>query len=321
METEINLEALEKNIQESLGEPDDSNVEETEEVAEEATGEENEEASDEVEEAFDLDEALNSDQPIALANKLTEEQAREEAAKRGWKEDGEDRFGHKISAIEFLERAPLFKKISLMRGDIDELNKKTAHLVEQSKQIAQKSLEDKKKLNEELKAAKEKLLSAEYLDMDDVAELKKIDSQLEETTVEDPKLSESDQKLADDYNVAKAKFASDNDWYESDYKMTKMADDVGFAYANNYHQVHGTVPPPEELFKHVKDEVSKAFPSAEKKPKQTRVASNAKRTVVSQIKSKKTLQDLPEEQRAIAREVIESIPNMTEEDYLKTYGF
>ena len=84
MEAEIDLEALEKNIQATLGEPDDNNVEETEEVAEEATGEENEAAPDESEETFDLDEALNSDQPIALAGRLTEEQAREEAAKRGW---------------------------------------------------------------------------------------------------------------------------------------------------------------------------------------------------------------------------------------------
>lgn len=316
MEAEIDLEALEKNIQASLGEPDDSDIEETEEVAEETT--EGHGQEEEAEETFDLDEALNSDQPIALANRLTEEQAREEAAKRGWKEDGEDRFGHKISAIEFLERAPLFKKISLMRNDIEEQNRKIEELAEQSKKIAQKSLEDKKRLNEELKAAKEKLLSAEYLDSDDVAELKKIDNQLEATTVEEP---DQDNEIYQQYEEAKAKFIKENDWYRKDYEMTTRADEIGVTYAQEYAAKWGHVPPPEETFNHVMNAIKQEFPEQPKPIRQTRVATTQNRTVISKPKKTRTLQDLPEDQRAIAKEVIESIPDMTEEDYLKNYVF
>lgn len=317
MEAEIDLEALEKNIQATLGEPDDNNVEETEEVAEEATGEENEAAPDESEETFDLDEALNSDQPIALAGRLTEEQAREEAAKRGWKEDGEDRFGHKISAIEFLERAPLFKKISLMRGDIEEQNRKIEALAEQSKKIAQKSIEDKKRLNEELQAAKEKLLSSEYLDSDDVAELKKIDSQIEATAIDEPEQSD---EIYSQYEKAKENFVKENDWYRKDYEMTMRADEIGVTYAQEYAAKWGHVPPPEETFNHVINTIKKEYPDQPKPRRQTRVASTQNRTVVSKPKKSKTLSDLPEEQRSIAREVMEAA-GLSEEEYLKTYEF
>jgi len=312
----IDLEALEQNIQQSLGEPDDSNLEEAEEVVEETIQGDGQE--EEVEETFDLDEALNSDQPIALANKLTEDQAKEEAAKRGWKEDGEDKFGHKISAIEFLERAPLFKKISLMRGDIDEQNKKIQSLAEQSKQIVQKSLDDKKRLNNELQAAKDKLLNAEYLDSDDVAELKKIDSQIESNVTEE---DDQDEQLADDYTEAKADFVKKNTWYRKDYEMTTRADEIGVTYVTEYQARYGHLPPPEETFNHVLNGIKQEFPEQEKPRRQTRVASTQNRTVVSKQKKSKTLQDLPEDQRAVAREVIESIPDMTEEDYLKAYIF
>ena len=70
-------------------------------------------------------------EPISLEGKITEEEAREKAIERGWREDGQDKFGHQISAIEFLERAPLFHKMNLMRGDIDEIKQQNKKLIEQ----------------------------------------------------------------------------------------------------------------------------------------------------------------------------------------------
>ena len=176
-EEEFDTETLEKNLQAVI---ESEQEEETPEVEAESKSEEAAEIED-----FDLDELLNSEQPIALAGVLTDDQAREEAEKRGWTEEGTDRFGHKVSAIEFLERAPFFKKINRMREDIDKQNEKIHSLAEQSKKIAQKSIEEKKRLNDQLKAAKEKLLNAEYLDADDVNKLKDIDRQIDETTVEE----------------------------------------------------------------------------------------------------------------------------------------
>ena len=127
-------------------------------------------------------------------------------------------------------------------------------------------------------------------------------------------------QIVEYYEAAKARFISENSWYEDDYKMTKRAGEIGAEYAKEYHDKYGHLPPPEETFNHMRESIKKEFP--EQKPKrQTRVASTQNRTVATKPKKTKTLQDLPEDQRAIAKEVIESIPDMTEEDYLKNYVF
>ena len=300
-EEEFDLDALEESIQSTMGEPE----------------EEVEETTEELEEEINFDELMNSDQPIALAGLVTEEQASEEAAKRGWREDGEDRFGHKISAIEFLERAPMFNKIGLLKGDVDTLKKQQQTLLEQNKQIAQKAIDDKKKLNDDLKAAKDKLLSQEYLDSDDVDKLKNIDKRIDDTSVVET--VDNGEQLAADYEVAKAKFVSENDWYRKDYAMTNMADDIGTNYVKDYHAKHGSLPPPDETFSYVIEEVKKAYPE-EKPQRTTRVASTRNRTVSTKVSNKKTLDDIPEESRALAREVMEAT-GLSEDEYLKTYQF
>ena len=307
-EQTIDLDALQKNIDESQNEEVDENLDADQEVITE---------DDLVNEPeFNLDEALDSFAPISLDGKITHEEAEEKAAERGWRKEGKDKFGHQISAIEFLERTPLFHKMDLMRGDIEKQNNQIKKLAEQSKKIAQKSIEDKAKLVAELKESKEKLMSSELLDSDDIKELKSIDKQIEDnSTVE---AADGDQDVINAYDDAKDNFVKGNEWYNSNRAMTTLADTLGKEYAEDYYKENKTLPDPQDLFNYVLDEVKKDFPDMGKPKRQTRVASNRNRTVANNKAPKKTLSDLPEDQQAIARLVMESA-ELSEEEYLKSY--
>jgi len=264
---------------------------------------------------FDLDEALDSFAPVSLEGKITPEEAEEKAAERGWRKDGKDKFGHQISAIEFLERTPLFHKMDLMRGDIESQNKQIKKLTEQSKKIAKKSIEDKARLVEEFKAEKEKLLTSELMDSDDISKLKILDKQIEENTVVDT----SDDEIISNYESVKDDFIKDNDWYNSNRPMTALADVLGKEFAEDYYKKHNTLPDPVDLFTRVVEEVKKDFPDMGKEKRQTRVNNSRNRTVANKpVNNKKTISDLPEDQQAVARLVMESA-DLSEEEYMKSY--
>lgn len=303
---DFDLDALQAQIDESL----------LDEAEEEAEVEINAE-SEEQEEAFDIDAALDSDEPIDLAGRLSEEDAETKATERGWTKTGVDKYGHRISALEFLERAPFFKKIDLMKNDYKRINEQLDKVLEQNQKIAKKSIEDKKKMMDDFKAEKEKLLSGEYLDTDDVARVRQIDKELESAS--EPAEPDED-PIVESYSREKDTFQQENDWYGKNRAMTALADKVGTEYATSYNKEHGHLPDPKDLFKFVIDEVKKDFPD---KPRSvTKVATTQTRTVTNQNKSKKrSLADLPEDMRAIAKEVLASCPEMTEEEYLKTYKF
>ena len=313
-DNDIDIEALEEHIQASIADDEPEAVEAAE--ADTTTDEVVEKADEPV---FNLDEALNSDTPVALANHLTDDQAKEEASKRGWNEDGADRFGHKISAIEFLERTPLFNKINLMRGDIDAQNKRIEKLAEQSKKIAQSKIESDKQHREALKAQKEELMNKEFLDSDDILEVRKLDKQIETA----PVVAENtqDEQIVNDYESAKEVFKSENEWYGANRAMTALADKEGVEFAQSYYKEHGELPAPEVTFNYVLDEVKKDFPDMGKVQRQTRVANTRNRTVTTTHRKTKTLADLPDDMaRSVAKEVMESA-GISEEDYLSTYEF
>jgi hypothetical protein len=324
-EDEIDIDALQKHIEENVLN-DEPETEQTVDAAEAETEKSTEDVIEEEVEAeepeFDLDQALDSSEPIDLEGKLTEEEAREKAIARGWREDGVDKYGHKISAIEFLERAPFFKKIDLMRGDIDNQREQIKKLIEANEKVVKKTMEEREQHASELKAAKEKLLENEILDKDDINQLREIDKQLEEhTEVETTDgLTAEEQKIVNNYNETKDRFQKDNEWYGDNRPMTALADQIGTKYVNDYQEEHGQLPDPNELFEYVIEEVKKDFPDMGKPQRQTRVATNTRRTVTTNRPQKKTIDDLPEEQRAVAREVME-MAGLSEEEYLKTYQF
>jgi hypothetical protein len=298
----IDVEELEKHINESL---EDENLEADVDVEEEQTD-------------FDIDEALNSAEPIDLTGKISDEDAEAKATERGWSKDGVDKYGHRISAIEFLERTPFFKKMDLMRGDIDRVNKQVEKLAKQNQQIAQKSIEDKKKLVEGFKAEKARILSGDYIDESGINDLKAIDEKIDAIDVEEA--PNADKQIAEDYDIAKKEFKKANEWYETNRAMTIVADKVGTEWAIDYLNKYGEIPPPEETFNYALEEVKKEFPDLGKPKRPTRVNSPAGRTTTPTSKKKVSLSDIPEDARAIALEVMEAT-GQSEEDYLSTYKF
>lgn len=312
MSAEIDTEALEaaaiKALEDNIEDPD----------SEEEVGQREDVDEGEQEEEFDIDAALEGTEPVDLEGRITEDDAKERAIKRGWNENGQDKYGNRITAIEFLERTPFFKKMERMHSDIEAQDKKIRQLAEQSKLIAQKAVDDKTKLVAELKEAKENLLNNEILDQDNIAELKQIDKQIEENQVVEESEPEKNE-LAIEYEEKKEAFIQKNDWYEKDEALAAYADKKGIEYVTKYNEKHGTVPPPDELFKYLEDKIEKEYPTKTPK-KSTRVAARNTRTVTSRQTNKKTLNDLPEEMRPVARMVMESA-GLSEEEYLKTYEF
>jgi len=277
-------------------------------------GEEQSEEDIEAEDDFDVDSALDGFEPISLEGKISDDEAREKAIERGWREDGVDKYGHRISAIEFLERAPFFRKFELMRNDIDAVKKQNEKLAEQSKQIAKKAIEDQKKLVEGFKAEKERLLAEDVLDKEDITKLKDLDDKINSTPVEE--YEEQDDEIVERYTQAKEEWASDHEWYGKNRAMTVLADKVGVEFAQSYMEKHGVLPEPEVTFKHVMEEVKKDFP--DDKPV-SRVASRQNRTVANrQIQKKKSITELPEDMQPVAKMVMQST-GMSEEEYMNTY--
>ena len=304
-EDKIDLEALQESI-------DDSQVDDNIDVDQETDNQDDEQQIDD----FNLDNALDSFEPIELDGKITDDEATAKAKERGWNENGKDKYGHSVSAIEFLERTPLFHKMDLMRGDITEQNNKINKLLEQNKLIAKKSIDHEAKLVADFKKEKEQLLNQEILDSDDITNLKDIDKKIESHTVVEKTVDQGD--IAERYEVAKTEFVNSNDWYQTDYAMTTLADNTGLEYAKGYYEKNGVMPEPEETFKVAMDAVKNKFPDMGKPQRQTRVASRTNRTVTSNRRPKKTINDLPEDQRAVARMVMEAA-DLTEDQYLKDY--
>jgi len=313
--SEVNLEEMEQNLQAIVneGEPAEETKEETKEETEVI--------------AFDLDAALDKADPFDLekeikAGRYTEEEAKDKATERGWNEGSGDKYGHKLSAIEFLERTPFFKKFDRMHEDQEHLKHQMNKLVEQNKKIAEKSLKDKAKMREDFKKEREELLNTDYLDGDAINRVKKLDKQIDEVEVqaEESEFSDEDRAMSNAYNEAKIEFKKNNEWYESDDKMTSLADEVGTSYASMYFEQNGKLPDPEYTFRYTLNEVRKVYPELDKPKRSTRVAQPSNRVVTNiSKKNKPSLKDLPEDQIALAKEVLEACPTMTEEDYLTTY--
>jgi len=268
-------------------------------------------------EKFDIDQALESHdgfEPFSLEGKITAEEAVEKATERGWTAEGKgDKYGHKISAMEFLERTPFYRKMNLMRGDIDDVKNQNKKLVENSKKIALKAVEDNKTLNAELKEARAKLLDTDLMDKDDINKLNDIDQRIAKT--------ETIEQVDDvsQYDEASKRFESENKWYNENRAMRALADQVGVDFAMDYKNKHGILPDPKDTFQHVLAEVEKDFPDMGKPAaRSNRVASTTNRTISNKAQAKKTLSDLPDDMQSVAKNVM-AAAGLSEEEYMKTY--
>ena len=321
--------ALEEHMAETL-EEERGETEETEEELEAKEEEQHEEETEEEVETFNLDAAINeatdSDQHLDLTDKLTDEQAAEEATKRGWRAEGKDRFGHKLTAVEFLERSPFVNTINKIRDEVKQTKEQLSKVLKQNEQIAKKSIADKKQMVEDFEKEKQELLNGEYLDEDQIKRVKEIDEGIkkagsvetdQQETEGDESLSENEQKIVNEYANERESFVKANDWYETDYQMTKKANEIYDNYIYTYSERHGYPPIAADAFNHVENQIKREFPD---KPKRTTRVSNTTRRVTTANKvEKKALKDYDEDIQNVAKEVMEAT-GMSETDYLKTYN-
>jgi hypothetical protein len=311
-EQELDIDALQAHLDGIINE-------EEQELESEVEIEQELESEAEVEAKFDIDAAINSGEHVSLTGKITQEEAEESAKSRGWNEDGSDKYGHKISAIEFLERASFFKKNDLLRGDVEKVKEQLGKVLEHNKQIAQKSIEKQKQMKAEFEAEKEKLLSSDFLDEDGIKRVRELDSNIADNTVTESPATDTDQ-IVNDYEAARDTFKADNEWYGSNRAMTALADKVGTEYAIEYEKTNGHLPKPEDFFEFVLNEVKTDFPDKQEPVRQTKVAGGNRVVTQTNKPKKKTVADLPEEMRSLAKEVMEAT-GLSEDEYLSTYKF
>jgi len=253
----------------------------------------------------------------------------QEAMDLGWRPDGKDRDGNTLSAEEYLARKPLFNKIHNLNEKLDDqsrtqdrLQKQIETLSEHNKKIAEAKIKEREAFLEQLKDAKEQALT----DLN-VAQVREIDTQIDQVREEistQPVFEGTE--ATPEVSPAAKKFVEENDWYETDMGLATVADDIGKRLVQE--KINAGVKPEDilqyetEILNKAADEVKALYPHKFEKPKarQPRVGSNRNRQPIAPVETKKTLNDLPEDQQAIAREVMEST-GQTEDQYLETYKF
>ena len=222
-----------------------------------------------------------------------------------------------------MARKPLFNKIHNLQDklsdkdrEIQEIRGKVDTIVEHNKKIAESSVAQKKELLERLKNAKEEALTD--LDPD---RIRAIDQQMDsvredinasETPDFEPKQPE--QTVSPDFEA----FAKENDWANDKESALYSAAEV---MARNYGAANqGREITDKELYDHIHKGIRELYPHkfVEKTTRPTKIGRNQHRTPIDPPKKGKSIEDLPEDQRSIAKEVMEAT-GMTIDEYFKTY--
>lgn len=242
-----------------------------------------------------------------------------EAKDHGWNPDGKDRDGNTLSADEFLARKPLFNKIHNLQDKLEdkdrqigEINKRVDTLVDHNKKIAESKVKERKDLLEQLAEAKDDAL--ESLDKERVRaidkEMENVRTEINEAVV--PDFEPVEQRVSPDF----ADFAKDNEWANDKESALYSAAEV---MAKNYGAANqGREITDKELYDHIHKGIRELYPHKFKETKQPKIGRNQQRTPIEQPKKGHSIDDLPEDQRSIANEVMEAT-GMTIDDYFKTY--
>ena len=274
--------------------------------------------ADAIEDEVEVEQEIEQEASQEVEQELTEEQVEEEASKRGWTAEGTDKFGYKLSAQEFLDRKPMFDTIGNLKKKTDTLEDKLNKLTEQNQKIAAKSIEKQQKLMTELEQAKKELLNQDYLDDEGVKNLKDIDEKITSVREDVTEASVSNGN-EDEWDDALLEFTSNNAWYGTNAGLTQAAE----VFAKRYTKENKNSTPKDYYGSISQSMMEKfgeqmMFPDKEAKVRKPNIGSNNNRQPLREVKKSKTLDDIPEDQRAIAREVMEST-GINEEEYLKTY--
>lgn len=298
----VNLEDIEANVKAALEEEFEPEVETDVET----------ETETETETEVEVEVETEIEEPEFTEKEL-------EAKDLGWNPEGQDRDGNTLSAEEFLARKPLFNKIKNQNQRLEEQNGKLTALEKQMEKLAKDNqsiaaakIKEREAFLEQLKQAKEVALDELKVD-----EVRHIDNQMEKVREELSKPAEEpakEQYVSPDYND----FVAENEWAKDE---TSAMYDSAERIAIRYKQVHPEATD-KELYGHIHKEIRDAYPHKfETKPvRRQGVGNNNQRQPIKPVVTKKTLSDLPEDQRAIAQEVMEST-GQTIDEYLEVYKF
>ena len=231
-----------------------------------------------------------------------------EAMAEGWQPDGKDKDGNSLSAQEYLARRPLFRRIKNLNEKIESLTNTVESLQEHNKISSERAIAERKRLIEELKAAKKEA----YNDMD-IDEAKRIDEKLEALTEEEPPAVEQPKYTKAQWDEKYQEFVDKNSWYKDNAGLAAAANDFGREFIQ-----HNPQASPDALYKHVEEKIKENFPdSFSTRRRSTAVSTNNTRTKPKAKTTKHTFNDIPEEHRQMARVIINS--GVPEEEYLKQY--
>jgi len=238
-----------------------------------------------------------------------------EAKDHGWNPEGKDRDGNTLSAEEYLARKPLFNKIGNQSKRIDDLSEQVGKLVEQNKQIASDKIKERETLMKQLSEAKETALT--NLDVDRVRAIDEQINTVRDELADTPQLANTQtvDKISPDY----AAFVAENEWANDTTSVMYAQSEI---MAQQYFKVHDGKATDKEVYDHIAKEMRDLYPHKFEKPavRQPKMGNNNRRQPLKPVTIKKTINDIPEDQRAIAQEVMEST-GQTVDEYLATYKF
>jgi len=230
----------------------------------------------------------------------------QQAVSMGWNPDGVDG-KRNISAEEFVERSSLFDRI---------------HKLEKQSKTNDKVIDALKKYNEtisdkEYERAIHSLKQQKFqaLEENDNVRVLELDDEIEKTRAEKPQPVQEEEQPAyspEEWQTGMQSFAKDNFWYGRRPEMSTFADQLGVSHSEKNPDIS-----PAELFAFVQAEVKTKYSDFfEESPKPNKVAGAGRRAPGAT--DKKSLKDIPEEDRDIALTLIRT-GTISEEDYIKSY--
>ncbi len=233
--------------------------------------------------------------------------AEQEAISMGWNPEGVEG-KRNISAEEFVERKSLFDRIHKLERQTKTSDKVITALKKYNEQISEKAYE---RALTELKQQK-----YQALEEGDTTRVIELDDEIEKVRAEKPQpieeeVSAQEAYAPEEWNRGFTEFASQNVWYGRRPDMTQTADRLGAEFKEQNPDVS-----PEELFTYVKSEITSQFKDFFEEKPISKVDSGTRRSKATA--QKKSIKDIPEEDREIALTLIRT-GTISEEEYLKSY--
>lgn len=254
----------------------------------------------------DTEEVTQEEQSEEREYTETEKQAMQ----KGWDPAFEgDENKRAVTAEEFLDRQQLYDDLRKRGKENKQLKKDIEALKESHKVVAEQAY---KRAKRELE--KEKRQAYEEGDTDKALQ---IDKEMSDLDKDQEKIAKDEGNTNEAAKEAFDSFRESNPWYDNDPELRGYAEMIGSGMINMDPEKANN--DPEKLFEEVAAEVKKRFPEKFKGGRGNRSGSvEGESPSGGKGGKKRSLRDIPEEHREVAKRVIES-GVISEEQYVKDY--